>query len=46
MEKYDHLKLPIYSGNVERQKSKGKPQSPKIPSGRVKSDFSKEATQQ
>ena len=33
-------------GNVERQKSKGKPQSPKILSGRVNSDFSKEATQQ
>ncbi|MFH1127512.1 MAG: S8 family peptidase [archaeon] len=44
MEKYDHLKLPIYSGNVERQKRSGGG-GYSIPDGRTKAAFSQAAKQ-
>ena len=44
MEKYDHLKLPIYSGNVERQK-RGGGGGYSIPDGRQKATFSQAAKQ-
>ena len=44
MEKYDHLKLPIYSGNVERQK-RGGGGGYSIPEGRTKAAFSQAAEQ-
>ena len=44
MEKYDHLKLPIYSGNVERQKGGGGG-GYSIPDGRKKAEFSQTAKQ-
>ncbi|MBU1054796.1 MAG: S8 family peptidase [Proteobacteria bacterium] len=44
MEKYDHLKLPIYSGNLERQK-RGGGGGYNIPGGRTKAAFSQESKQ-
>jgi hypothetical protein len=44
MEKYDHLKLPIYSGNVERQK-RGGGGGYSIPDGRNKAAFSQAGEQ-
>lgn len=44
MEKYDHLKLPIYSGNVERQK-RGGGGGYSIPEGRNKAAFSQAGKQ-
>ncbi|WP_435547338.1 S8 family serine peptidase [Desulfobacterium sp. N47] len=44
MEKYDHLKLPIYSGNLERQK-RGGGGVYSIPDGRNKAAFSQESKQ-
>ena len=44
MEKYEHLKLPVFKGNIERQK-----QQPRggytLPTGRNKGTFTKQATQ-
>lgn len=45
MDKLEHLKLPIFKGNIKRQKSKGRPQSPKLLSRRNKIVFSQEAIQ-
>lgn len=45
MDKKEHLKLPIFKGNIERQKSKGRPQSPELLSGRSKNIFSQVTTQ-
>ena len=44
MEKFDHLKLPIYSGNFERQK-RGGAGGYSFPEGREKSAFSQAAQQ-
>ena len=44
MEKHDHLKLPIYSGNVERQK-RGGGGGYSIPAGRKRAAFSQLAKQ-
>ncbi len=43
MEKYEHLKLPIFKGNVERQRRTGGGFS--LPTGRDKRDFAQQAVQ-
>jgi len=45
MEKYQHLKLPLFQGDVERQK-RGSGGGFTLPSGRDKARFSKQARQQ
>ena len=44
MEKYEHLKLPVFKGNIERQK-RGGGGGFSLPSGRNKGTFTQQATQ-
>ena len=44
MEKYEHLKLPVFKGNVERQKRSGG-RSFSLPAGRDKRTFTQQVTQ-
>jgi hypothetical protein len=44
MNKYEHLSLPVYRGNIERSKNSGG-SNPKIPEGRNKTEFSQKAVQ-
>lgn len=45
MEKYPHLKLPVYQGNIERKKPNNRGFGFKFPAGRIKESYTQEVAQ-